>query len=365
LFPIFDSFQNMRKSIILLLHTAFWLCYLFLIAIMVTVYYRSSSHDSGQALRILNAVKSLFLFAFLPSFITFYSYYFIIFPKYLQQKRYSLSLISGLISSLLASTVAYAILRFLIESGYMIDMDKGGINGRSTALHVILFMSFIASISGIAALILKGFITWVKEIKLKEELKQKNHEIEMVLVKSQLDPHFLFNTLNNIDVLIVKDANEASNYLNKLSDILRFMLYETKANEILLKKEIEYIEKYIELQKIRTANINYVSFQVIGNPTNIVISPMIFIPFIENAFKHSTNKKIDNAINVQIIINKGNIQFICTNKYDINQKIESKNIGLGNKLIQKRLNLIYPERHLLEIDHQINLYTVNLKIKNG
>jgi sensor histidine kinase YesM len=355
----------MKKSILILLHIGFWLGYLLLIGIMLAVFYRSSSHAIDQTARVLNAFKSLFMFAFLPSFLTFYGCYLIVFPKYLQQKKFLFSLLYGILISIGASIIAYVVMRYLIESGQLMDMDKGGINGRSTAIRTILFMSFIASIAGLAALILKGFITWFNEIKLKEELQQKNHETEMALIKSQLDPHFLFNTLNNIDVLILKDATEASNYLNKLSDILRFMLYETKTDEILLRKEIEYIEKYIELQKIRTANANYVSFEVLGNPANITIAPMVFIPFIENAFKHSTNKKIDNAIKVQLLIKKEHIVFICENKFDSNRKLKQESNGLGNDLIQKRLHLIYPERHLLEIDKQINLYSVKLTIKNG
>ncbi|WP_269223007.1 sensor histidine kinase [Flavobacterium sp. IMCC34518] len=355
----------MKKSIVILLHIGFWFCYLLLIGILLAVFYRSSNPAIDQTARVLNAFKSLFLFAFLPSFLTFYGCYVILFTKYLQQKKFLLSLFFGILISIAASTLAYILMRYLIESGQLMDMDKGGANGRSTAVRTILFMSFIASIAGLAALIIKGFIIWFNEIKLKEELKQKNHETEMALIKSQLDPHFLFNTLNNIDVLILKDATEASNYLNKLSDILRFMLYETKTDEILLKKEIEYIEKYIELQKIRTANVNYVSFEVIGNPANITIAPMVFIPFIENAFKHSTNKKIDNAIKVQLIINQDNILFICENKFDSNRKVIQESNGLGNGLIQKRLHLIYPEQHQLEIDKQTNLYSVKLTIKNG
>lgn len=355
----------MKKSIVILLHIGFWLCYLLVIGIMLAVFYRSSNQAVDQTARVLNAFKSLFLFAFLPSFLTFYGSYFIVFPKYLQQKKFLLSIISGIVISISASILAYIVMRYFIESGQMMDMDNGGVNGRSTAVRTVIFMSFIASIAGLAALILKGFITWFNEIKLKEELKQKNHETEMALIKSQLDPHFLFNTLNNIDVLILKDATEASNYLNKLSDILRFMLYETKTDEILLKKEIEYIEKYIELQKIRTANAHYVTFKVIGNPANITIAPMIFIPFIENAFKHSTNKKINNAINVKLYINEENILFVCDNKFDSNRKVIQENNGLGNDLIQKRLHLIYPEQHLLELDKQTNLYSVKLTIKNG
>ncbi|SHN15824.1 sensor histidine kinase [Flavobacterium xinjiangense] len=354
----------MKKSIVILLHIGFWMCYFLLILIMLTVFYRSSSHAVDQTARIVNAFNSLLLFAFFPSFITFYSCSFIVFPKYLQQNKFLLSTIFGILISIGVSILAYIIMRYFIESGHLIDMDKDGINQRSTAINTIMAMSFIASISGLAALILKGFITWVKEIKLKEELKQKNHETEMALVKAQIDPHFLFNTLNNIDVLILKDAGEASNYLNKLSDILRFMLYEIKTDAILLKKEIEYIEKYIELQKIRTANSNYVSFQINGTMDNRTIAPMVFIPFIENAFKHSTNKKIDNTISIEIYINKENIIFLCENKFDPTRLLKQESDGLGNDLIQKRLNLIYPEKHILELENRINLYSVKLTIKN-
>ena len=86
---------------------------------------------------------------------------------------------------------------------------------------------------------MKGFFTWFSDIKLKEDLAEKNHQMEMALVKAQLDPHFLFNTINNIDVLIQKDPDIASQYLNKLSEILRFMLFETKAPKISLNKEID------------------------------------------------------------------------------------------------------------------------------
>jgi len=331
---------------------------------MLAVYYRSSSHAVDQTARIENAFESLFLFAFLPSVITFYGSYFLIFPKYLQQKKTLFSIIYGILISIGASIIVYILMRYLIESGQLMDMDKGGINGRSTAIRTIMVMSFIASISGTAAMIIKGFITWVDEIKLKEELKWKNHQTEMALVKAHLDPHFLFNTLNNIDVLILEDATKASNYLNKLSDILRFMLYETQTDTILLEKEIEYIEKYIELQKIRTSNINYINFQITGTPGNKTIAPMVFIQFIENAFKHSTNKKIDHAINVQLFIEKETIRFVCKNKFDPKRKLKQGSNGLGNDLIQKRLNLIYPDKHTLELSNHCNLYTVNLIIHN-
>ena len=127
----------MKKSIVVLLHIGFWVCYLLIIAIMLAVYYRSSSHAIDQTGRIENAFESLFLFAFFPSFITFYGCYILVFPKYLQQKRFFFSIISGILISLSASVIAYILMRYLIESGQLLDMDKGGINGRSTAIRTI------------------------------------------------------------------------------------------------------------------------------------------------------------------------------------------------------------------------------------
>jgi len=244
-------------------------------------------------------------------------------------------------------------------------MDQGGKNGRSTAVRVLMVMTLIGVICGIVALVIKGFVTWFNEIKLKEALKEKNYEMEMALIKSQLDPHLLFNTINNIDALILKDRVAASDYLNKLSDIMRFMLYETKPIQILLSKEIEYIEKYIALQKIRTSNSDYVHLTITGNIGSKQIAPMIFIPFIENAFKHANNKKLENAISIEISVMAQKIQFRCENKFDSKPSARLPDSGLGNELIQKRLNLIYAEKHMLEVTKTEELYSVNLTIING
>jgi len=355
----------MKRSFVVLLHIGFWACYFILIAIMLGVYSRTGPNLGNQEARILNALKSVFVFAFIPSFVSYFSYYFILFPAYLQHKRIAFSIIHGILISAGTALFAYILIRYLIETGHMIDMDDAGRHGRSTAVSVIAVMTIIGVISGVVALVIKGFVTWVTEIRLKKALQEKNHEMEMALIKSKLDPHLLFNTINNIDALIIKDAVEASNYLNKLSDIMRFMLYETMADKILLSQEIEYIEKYIALQKIRTANVNYVHFNVIGIIGNRFIAPMVFIPFIENAFKHTANKKLENAITINISIKQDSIQLICENKFDSRLPDRQNPGGLGNELIQKRLDLIYPGKHILEVHKGNELYSVNLTIING
>ena len=348
----------MKKSLTILLHLGFWGCYLIVVLIILAVLYQGVPEDQMEA-RIENGFTIIFFFAFVPSMITFYVFYFVVFTKYIQQNKIILAIVYGLVTSVISAIIGYAMLTSIYGDNCRVEDTE------VSYIAIILFISFIALVSGIIALVIKGFITWFEEIKLKDALKQKNQEMELALVKSQLDPHFLFNTINNIDVLILKDPTQASNYLNKLSNIMRFMLYETKADTILLSKEIEYIEKYIELQKIRTSNLLYVNFLVTGIPANKTIAPMVFIPFIENAFKHTNNKKIENAITIHIQIMDESINFLCKNKYNSTIKMEQESNGLGNELIQKRLNLIYPEKHTLEVVNENDLYCVNLTIFNG
>lgn len=222
-----------------------------------------------------------------------------------------------------------------------------------------------AFINGIIATMIKGFITWYKEIKLKEDLKKKNYEMELNLIKSQVNPHFLFNTLNNIDVLIDKDQMKASDYIKKLSDILRFMLYETKTEKIPVTQELTYIEKYIDLQNLRTVNPAFVNFSIKGNPGNRMSEPMLFIPFIENAFKHSFNKKEIHGIRISFDFKEDSIHFTCSNNYSENQSNNQKESGLGFGLIEKRLALLYPGRHQLAIQKANGRYTVNLTIQDS
>ncbi len=348
----------MRKSFVILLHVGFWACYFLLIFISLALYYRSNH----SAFLVMNAFKNILLFAFIPSCLCYFLFYFFLFPRYLQQRKIVLSIVYGLLISTGAALIGYSLIRYFIESGQIIDMDEGGKKGRSTAVRVIFVMTFIGLLCGLVALVIKGFITWFNEIKLKEELKEKSHQMEMALVKSQFDPHLLFNTINNIDALILKDAVRASEYLNKLSDIIRFVLYETKSDKILLSKEVEYITKYIALQKIRTANESYVNFTVTGTIGDKRIAPMIIIPFIENAFKHATNKKLENAITVRLDVQGDKIQLLCENRYDSKQPVQQTSGGLGNELIKKRLDLIYSGRHTLEVNKSDELYSVSLTI---
>jgi len=346
----------MKKSVVASLHIGFWVCYLILIGVILGVIYGSQQNVAED--KIERAFVSIIFFALIPSAISFYSSYFFIFPRITKQKNLVISILMELTFPLIGGLVGYASLYNLYGDSCL----SGAENTDSDPISMILFISFIALISGVIALVIRGFITWFEELKLKEELRKKNHAMELALVKAQLDPHFLFNTINNIDVLILRDPSEASAYLNKLSDIMRFMLYETKTEKIPLVQEVEYIEKYIELQKIRTANVNYITFNKSGSTADKVIAPMVFAPFIENAFKHTTNKKIDQAISITLKMDEHKITFECINKFDPNRKLKKEQNGLGNELIQKRLNLIYPDKHQLKVINDNDTYSIHLSI---
>lgn len=141
------------------------------------------------------------------------------------------------------------------------------------------------------------------------------------------------------------------------------MLYESGTETIPLNKEIEYIGKYIELQKIRTSNENFVKLEIFGDEAGKFVAPMIFIHFIENAFKFATNKKIENAIYIKFDISDNILSFFCKNHintYDVS--MQDKN-GLGSNLIKQRLDLVYKGKYSLDIKEEANWYTVNLEIQ--
>ena len=345
----------MKKIIIVLLHIGYWALYL---SIVTSLFY---SLIPDSAIRLLGVIDTavfltpLGIGTIAPGLVGFYTAYSILFNNYLVQKRI-LTLSTWMVAiSLMTAIITLLIIKIsFIPPKYHIAWRIG------IYINFGVIISALTLIHGILGLIMKGFITSYSDLKLKAEMKVKNYEMELALMKAQMNPHFLFNTINNIDMLIQKDASKASEYLNKLSGIMRFTLYETKNQKIALDKELSYIEKYIDLQKIRTTNLNYVKYDVKGSPGNLLIEPMLFIPFIENAFKHSENKKVEDAIIISFVIEKNKIEFSCENAYSTDAQLKPEYGGLGNELIQRRLALLYPGKHTFEVINKNGIYKVTL-----
>jgi len=343
----------MKKIVVIGLHLIYWIVYTYVVALFITM----TAQSQGFVLSNLMFKRVWLASFYFNGAVAFYCSYTFLFSKYLIKKR--------ILAWLMYTFLAYLVSILLVEGFlflYIVPSPGFVKMGLTSAFGMAILLFLIASINGLMGFILRGFVAWYGDIKLKAELNKKNYEMELELIKNQINPHFLFNTLNNIDIMITKDPAKASVYLNKLSDIMRFMLYETKAESISLSKELTYIEKYVELQKIRTSNLSYVNYTINGDAGDLMIAPMLFIPFIENAFKHTENKKLEDAININIDIIKEKIVFACENRITEESQNKSDINGLGNELIEKRLKLLYPNKHTLEVSNKDQIYSVKLTI---
>jgi two-component system, LytTR family, sensor kinase len=341
----------MKKSIVVLLHLGYWVLFLSFIGFVLACI--TMDHKTNFSVIFFAG------YTIIPAVLGFYAFYTVLFDKFLTTKRILALCLFGLGTAWLCGLVGSVCMQ--IMSTFRLGMTLFN-DGLTSAFGITNFMAFVGVLNGGMGLLLKGFIKWFEDIKLKEDLAKKNFDVELALVKSQLNPHFLFNTLNNIDVLIEKDATKASVYLKKLSDIMRFMLYETKSDKIPLSKELDYVSKYIELQQLRTNNPNFIQYAVEGNPKDVMIEPLLFIPFVENAFKHTEGGRMNDAIVLKIQIEKTRIHFQCTNKHLPTPLNQAGQNGLGNNLIEKRLALLYPNKHTLTIEDKNGTYSVDLVI---
>jgi LytS/YehU family sensor histidine kinase len=196
----------------------------------------------------------------------------------------------------------------------------------------------------------------------KAELDKQKLAVELDLLKSKLNPHFLFNTLNNIDSLIHKSPEEASAALIRLSEIMRYLTYETSSDVVDLNKEVGYIRNFIELHRMRIKSPEDIRFEITGDQ-NILISPALFVPLIENAFKYASFRTKKPCVDIRLSSDNGIVVFETSNYYETSSNGSgSTNSGYGINNLKKRLNLTYPGKHQLIIDHGDTLFHTKLTI---
>ncbi|GHT63054.1 hypothetical protein AGMMS50239_18210 [Bacteroidia bacterium] len=231
-------------------------------------------------------------------------------------------------------------------------MKRLGIYTRTT--HFLLV--FIVS-TGI-----KVITQWYEEKRRLKELENSKVEAELSFLKSQIHPHFLFNSLNSIYYLALSKDDKAPKAILSLSDFLRFVTVESDKNLIPLEKEIKMLSEYLNLQSLRTSEKFDLQVEMKGDFTSSEIMPLTFIPFVENAFKYGISAHIDCFIHLSIGIEKGVLEFTIKNSIFQVQKDIVNSSGIGLENIKKRLELAYPERHTLDIKSDSEVYSVFLKI---
>jgi LytS/YehU family sensor histidine kinase len=203
-------------------------------------------------------------------------------------------------------------------------------------------------------------INWFTTMNQKAELDRQKMTAELDLLKNKLNPHFLFNSLNNIDSLIHSNPEKASVALIRLSEIMRYMTYETSSEYVPLRKEIDYINNVIELHRLRIKAPAEINFEVKGNLEE-KISPALFVPLLENAFKYAVYNENNPFVEIHVYSKEGIIQFNISNYYK-NSMHDAANSGYGLINLKKRLDLIYPGKYELVTDDNENRYDVKLTI---
>ncbi|WP_347925921.1 histidine kinase [Pontimicrobium sp. SW4] len=236
---------------------------------------------------------------------------------------------------------------------------------------IIIFNDTFGKLEGFAEFILFYFLILIAtichwlfiQIKSIIRLKNEKSQTELMHLKNQVNPHFFFNMLNNLYGLVEKDSKKAQELILKLSDMMRYSIYEGQNETVLLSEEISYLQNYIELHKMRYHKVIDMQFNIETKDNDYEIMPLLFIILLENAFKHGVENLRDNAyVHINLVAHNNEVKFEIENNFDAIEDNQESGIGLRN--LKRRLELVYPKNHTLTITKTDNTYNAKLNI-NG
>ena len=319
--------------------------HLVLLAFSIVVLYYSPP-DYVEPFETYNRIVIFFLIMLLA-----YSNMYFFVPKFLFRKKY-LSYSISLLSGMLLAYVIHEVASYYLQLGLLPNEDDN-IN--------FLTFSFMIMVLIIASAAVKLFQQWISDAQLIHELELAKTNAELEQLKNQINPHFLFNMLNNANVLIEDDPKKASQVLMKLSDLLRYQLYDSSRDKVLLTSEIHFLEDFLNLEKVRRDNFNFLISKE-GALSGVQVPPLLFISFVENAVKHNNDSEKSSYVNLYFDVGRSTLSFKCINSKP-GVKAISKPGGLGMANIQRRLELLFPSAHDLKIEDNSETYCVTLTLK--
>jgi sensor histidine kinase YesM len=292
--------------------------------------------------------------------VTYWATYYLI-PRYLFKGRYGLFIIYFLftiIASLDLELITVWLFLIYVEKFQllMLDYNTRDIYSLLAGTYFIVFLS--------VGIKLTGF--WFHEKSRRQAAQKEKIESELKLLKSQIHPHFLFNTLNNIYALTLQKSDQAPEAIIKLSELLDYLIYQGENELVPLAKEIELIDHYMLLEKLRYGNRLDASFEKTGDPKKVMIAPVLLLPFVENAFKHGISQS-RNKVRLKILleISNGSIIFHIENSKPSAYSENFTQGGIGLENLKRRLEILYKDRYSLEINDKEDIYSVNLKLTVG
>ncbi len=335
----------MKRSWQIFWHVFFWLS-------LISLFMYLGSDDMKMSPRSL-----LIVFVLYPAIniSLFYLNFLLLIPVFFNKKRYSFYIIS-----LAIAIVGYGLIKYsigLVFRKEVLEREYGHVIGFwpyfwSTVLVSLVFIFF--------SIALKFAVDWFRNERIQRDLENQRLSAELSFLKSQINPHFLFNSLNSIYSLAYQRSETTPEAILKLSEIMRYMLYECNDNKVALSKELQYLQNYIDLQKIRFGNKSYIDFKVDGKIEHQQIVPLLLIAFIENAFKHGIANDPLSPISLLIDMDADHLHFYIRNKKHNNNRDIIGGIGLNN--VKRRLDLLYPGKYNLDITEDEQTYTCELSL---
>lgn len=340
--------MDKRKRIIF--HISFWLILYFSSDFLGFLGDKTYSFSVSKYQNPLH--YSTWFFKILITYLVFY-----VFNQFLFKKEY-LKILLGFV----VICIIYALLRYFLEEFLYFKwfgMHNYTEDGRQFPYYFTDNVYNVISYS-FYAFFLKMIEDFFVAENEKTTLLNEKLNAEQAFLKSQLNPHFLFNTLNNIYSLTLNKSEKAPEAVLKLSELMRYMLYESNIEKVDLATEVKYLENFIELQKYRYAGKTYVNFEVIGDLNQHKIAPLLLISFVENAFKHGEVNIEGNPLTINLLLNQNNLNFTVKNYKKDQNKDEVGGIGLEN--VKRRLQLIYSNNHSLEVKENADTYFCELNL---
>lgn len=335
-----------------LLHILFWVSYISFFILQYAVV--------SENLNVLRTAAGLSLTAIIDIGASYFSVY-ILLQKFLLRQKYAGFVILSIVSVAIF-IIAQRSMLYYVNFPLFYPDSPSRMRGFWEFNPFYTFINIYSVVALFAAI--KLIKNWFMVQKQKAELESKNKSSEMALLRSQLNPHFLFNTLNNIDSLIFSNQQKASDAIIKLSDILRSVIYENE-EMVSLQKEVEYIKNYIDLQSLRLKNKDFVEFEHDQACLRKKIAPMLLLPFVENAFKHGFKNTPSPGIVIRLACSNSAITFEIVNKVNMHIDINKDGTpGVGLKNTRRRLELIYGSDYKLDFDSNDQEFRVRLALKN-
>ena len=300
-----------------------------------------------------------FVIVMIHALVSYFNIYFL-FPLFLQKRAYIKYFVAIVLTISLGSLVEAAVFTKL---NTIANEFKSGLLSPRFLLSTAMAITYTTAIT----MSLKLLKHWYEKERLAKELEKINAETELKYLKSQINPHFLFNSLNSVYALALQKSDLAPELILKLSDILRYILYEGSEKKVSLTQELKYLKSYLELEKVRHGTRMELDIEIVGNTDNKEIAPMLLIPFVENSFKHGLGKDMDKGyVKVQVNSETNELKFaIANSKPKKGNEISRQNgyqggIGLIN--VKKRLDMLYPKKHNLTMGSTEGEFKVELNI---